>query len=229
MKRTLRIAAVVVLAALLFVLPVAAKAGGNVKGEVTAVGADSFTILSNKGETLTVNTPDGFDISTVEVGDYVLVRGELVEEGVINASTIKEVGGGDDDEGEGDETESEGEGSLADNSAFCAEGKQDKTHPMAASIAETYGMSEEEVSAYFCEGYSFGAIMLAAQTSDVLGGDVGSVLASRAVGKGWGQIWKDLKLVGRDGNGAAPPGQSSSNRPDDAGSGKPEDPGNPND
>jgi hypothetical protein len=234
MKRNLKIAIIVALSALLFALPVAAMGGGNVKGEVTTIGADSFTMTSNKGETLTVYTPVGFDFTSIVVGDSVLVRGER-DADEITASTIKVVGGDDEDEteeGEAEEseeaeTESDGDGSLATNSAFCAEDKQDKPHPMAVSIAETYAVMEEEVIGYFCEGHSFGAIMLALVTSDIQGSAYGDVLTSRASGQGWGQIWKEASLFGNENDGASPPGVF--HRPEHAGSGKPDNPGNPND
>ena len=98
---------------------------------------------------------------------------------------------------------------------------------MAGSIAETYGVGEEEVIGYFCEGHSFGAIILALVTSDIQGGDYSEVLAFRAGGQGWSQIWKELNFVGSEHGGASPPGWF--HRPDNAGSGKPENPGNPND
>ena len=215
MKRSLKFAILVALAALLFALPVAAMGNGNVKGEVTAIdeAGGTFTILSNKGESILVNAPAGYDFSTIEVGDSVLVRGELVV-ATITATTIKVIGGGN-----GGEVESEGEGSLADNSAFCATDKQTKPHPMAVAIAATYGVSEADIIGYFCEGHSFGAVMLAFQTREAGFGDVSSNLAARAAGMGWGQIWKDAGLIGNGNAGASPPGLFH----------RPENPGNPND
>ena len=221
MKRKMKIAIIVALSAMLFALPVAAMGSGNVKGEIFAITADSFMMTTNQGETLTVFTPDGFDFTSIADGDSVLVRGDRVGD-EITASTIKVVGAGDEDEPEETEeaeVENEGEGSLADNSAFCAEDKQDKTHPMAVTIAETYGVTEEEVTGYFCAGHSFGAVMLALQTVEIEGGSVADLFASRAAGQGWGQIWKDLRLIGSESDGASPPGHLK--RPAHAGSGNP--------
>jgi hypothetical protein len=125
-------------------------------------------------------------------------------------------------EGEGPEEPKggEGEGSLGTSSAYCGE-KKEKNHPVAEGIAETYGASTEEVMGYFCEGYSFGAIMLALQTS---GGDVGGMLAKRKAGQGWGQIWKEMGLIGSEKEGHSPPGLLK--KPDKE-TGKPEDTGKP--
>ena len=224
MNRKFRIAVIVALSTLLFVMPVAAMGNGNVKGEVIAIAADSFTMTTNKGETLTVLAPVGFDLASIAVGDSVLVRGDR-DGDTITASTIKLVGGDDDgDEIEAEETEeaevdSDGEGSRATNSAFCAEDKQEKAHPMAVSIAETYALTEDEVIAHFCAGHSFGAIMLALVTGDIQGISYEDVLTSRAGGQGWGQIWKAAKLVGSESDGASPPGHYK--RPPHAGSGNP--------
>jgi hypothetical protein len=59
--------------------------------------------------------------------------------------------------------------------------------------------------------------MLALKTSKIDGVDLdpGELLAGRALGKGWGQIWKDLYLIGSEKEGHSPPGLL--NRPDHAG------------
>ena len=67
----------------------------------------------------------------------------------------------------------------------------------------------QQVMTWFChtsgdgEGYGFGQIMLALQTSKILADtdnpmEAGALLVKRAEGMGWGQIWQEYKLIGRD-------------------------------
>jgi Na+-transporting NADH:ubiquinone oxidoreductase subunit NqrF len=108
MKRKLITTIIVALLALAFALPVAAMGNGNIKGEITAVTADNITILLNKGEVIVVSVPLGYDTSGLLIDDSVLVRGTVSGEGTMDATTIKVVGGGDDDETEeGEEAETE--------------------------------------------------------------------------------------------------------------------------
>lgn len=200
------------LLALLTVGTAAAKKSKlNIKGEVTAISANLISVHSQKGD-YTVTVPAGVDVSGIVVGDSVLLKAEEGEDGNWVATSIKLVAQGDDEEDEVEiEVEDEGEekeGSL-DNSAFCAEDKQDKPHPLATKLAERYGVEETWVMENFCDGYSIGAIMLALKTSQLEGIDASpdELLAGRAEGQGWGQIWKELKLIGNEKNGHSPPGQ----------------------
>ena len=94
------------------------------------------------------------------------------------------------------------------NSAFCADGRQEKPHPLAARLADRYGVTEGWVMEYFCGGYGMGQIMLALKTSEIEGIDVDAdtLLAERANGIGWGNIWKKLGLIGSEKDGHSPPG-----------------------
>ena len=228
MKKHILLASIFTALMLIFVMPVAAMGNGNVKGEISDISGDQITILTNKGEVLVITAPAEFDTTSLSVGDSILVRGTLTGEGTMDATTIKVVGGDEEDEEEAEDTEVEdaGEGGLAENSAFCAEDKQEKQHPLAVSIAADYSLVEEDVMTLFCEGHSFGAIMLALITGEIQGLDYIEVLASRAAGQGWGQIWKGLGLIGNPDAGTSPPGLLK--RPEHAGQGKPENPGNPN-
>lgn len=229
MKKTF-IAIMLVLAVVLVAVgSVSAQKGKvNVKGEVKAVGSDTLTVTSNKGDTYVFTVPSGFVMSTVKVGDSVLVKATPGEGDTWLAQTIKLVGQGDDDsesKGGGDDDDedgSKGKGKGGDdddddyekpegfkeNSAFCADGKQEKPHPLAPKIAERYGVTEEFVMEYFCDGYSIGAIMLAIKTSQMEGMTVTpeDLLAERKAGNGWGQMWKNLGLIGNEKSGFSPPG-----------------------
>ena len=122
----------------------------------------------------------------------------------------------DDDDGEGQgKGKGQEKGNKGDDdddggkvtSAYCG-GDKDKAHPFAAGVAETYGVSEDDVMGYFCQGYGFGQIMLAIQTQKMEGvsSSVAAMLAARESGLGWGQIWKDIGIVGNKDHGKSPPG-----------------------
>ena len=214
MKTKLSISILVLLIALLAAVPALAIPGkGAVKGKVTVVdpGGGIVTIETNKGETVKVIIPKDFDITSVKVGDSVLVKGAAGPGDSIEAEWLKQVG-----EGRGKNDDQDKPEGKKDNSAFCAEGKQDKLHPLADKIEERFDVPEEGwVMDYFCSGYGMGAIMLALKTSELDGSDPGELLESRAQGQGWGQIWKDRGLIGSEKEGHSPPGLL--NRPDHAG------------
>jgi hypothetical protein len=185
----------------------------NIKGEVTAIGIGTITVLSNKGETYVVAVPEGFDLTSIQVGDSVLVKGRIDGDGSVTAESIKRLGKENDkDDGDGDDNQTEG---GRGNSAYCADGKQEKLHPFAVKMVERYDVDLEWVMGYFCDGYGMGQIMLALRTSQIDGIfiDADTLLADRANGNGWGNIWKDLGLIGNEKNGHSPPGLLK--KPDD--------------
>jgi len=205
MKRITLTVVLVLLLSTLMTGPVSAKNDKiNIKGEVTEVGAETITVLSNKGATYVVVVPDGFDLSAVQIGDAVLVKGRIGADGNVLAESIKLVGNGND-QAANDEDQSEVE---KGNSAFCADGKQEKPHPLAARIAERYSVTESWVMEHFCAGYGMGQIMLALKTGEIEGieADPDSLLTDRSNGVGWGNIWKNLGLIGSEREGHSPPG-----------------------
>ena len=211
MKKKLTISILVILVALLAAVPALAIPGkGAVKGEVTAVDP-VLTIETKKGESVVVVVPQDFDINAIEVGDWVLVKGSAGPGDSIEAEWVKQVGKGNDKNDDQDNPEGK-----KDNSAFCAEDKQEKPHPLVAKVGERFAVPEEGwVMDYFCAGYGMGAIMLALKTSELDGADPAVLLAGRADGKGWGLIWKGLGLIGSEKEGHSPLGLL--NRPDHAG------------
>ena len=219
MKKTIFVMFSVLAIALGMIGPAAAQPGKlNIKGEVTAISGDAITVKSNQGESYLVSIPEGMVLSAIEVGDTVLIKATAGENGAWIARSIKQVGfGGADDEDEIEVEDDDLEG-FRDHSAFCAEGKHEGSHPLASAMAERFGVDEDMVMDYFCEGYSIGAIMLAVKTSQLEGvGDdiIDTLLTRRAGGEGWGQIWQDLGLIGSEREGHSPPGLL--NRPDHAG------------
>ena len=205
MKRIFVISMVVLMLALSAVGPALAQKGKvNINGEVTAVDTSTLTILSKKGETFVVTVPEGFDTSSIQVGDSVLVKAVTGEDGSWMAQSIKQLGPGSVDDGPDDDS---AEGSKY-NSAYCADGKQEKPHPFATKMAERYGVDEEWVMGHFCAGHGMGAIMLALKTSEMDGVDVDAdtLLAEHELGNGWGQIWQEHGLIGKEREAHSPPG-----------------------
>jgi hypothetical protein len=215
MKKLITTTLFVLLIAMLIAAPASAQKGKvNIKGEVTAIDGNTLTIESNKGDTFTVTAPADFDMSSVEVGSSVLIKGSAAEDDSIEADSIKVVGKANDN-GKPEKEEKEKPEGFKDNSAFCAADKQDKLHPLAAKMAERFDVSEEWVMEKVCDGYSIGAIMLAVKTGQMSDGDPEDLLANRADGNGWGLIWKNLGLIGSEKSGDSPPGWLK--RPDHAG------------
>jgi hypothetical protein len=166
-------------------------------GVVTAIDLEgnTFTVENEAGEVYVVTPPEGFDLTTLEVGDTVEVEGILAEDGTVMATKVAIV------------TEEEDEEDVDDDvNFFCREGTEAQ-HPVGASIAARYDVEYEQVMAWFCDGkFGFGQIMLALQTAQMTGGDADELLARRAGGEGWGQIWISMELIGKPGD-ANPPGK----------------------
>ena len=140
---------------------------------------------TKKGDVYIIDIPNEFAVPTLEVGDSVLVKAVAGEGNNWVATVIKQIGAGSENDGLGDENEG-----FQEHSAFCADGKQDKPHPLAPKIAERFGATEEFVMEYYCDGYSIGAIMLAIKTSQLEGVSLTpeQTLADRASGNAWGLI-----------------------------------------
>jgi hypothetical protein len=96
-------------------------------------------------------------------------------------------------------------------------------HPVGASIAARYQVEYSLVMSWFCDGYGFGQIMLALETSKLSSEAPEDLLALRTKGFGWGEIWKDMKFIGRpkgdDWAGGPPPWAGSERTDDEEGEG----------
>ena len=106
-------------------------------------------------------------------------------------------------------------------SSYCA--NAEPQHPVAAKIAEKYGVAYEQVMAWRCEAhFGFGEIVLALQTSALTGKTPEELLGQHGEGHAWGQIWKENGLTKNDKDGG-PPEWAGQGRPPWAGSehGKP--------
>jgi hypothetical protein len=190
-------------------------------GKVIAIdeAAGSFTVEAEDGTTYTVFPPEGFDFSTLEVGDTVEVKGTLNEDGSVAALNVNF---------EDDETDDPSTG------YYCTQSEDQ--HPFGARLAESYETDYATLQAWFCEGLGWGQIMLALQTGKLTGDDPAALLEARKGGAGWGEIWKELKLIGRPEQAGPPNDEDGDGRPDIAGphkekveNGKPDFPGFPKD
>lgn len=71
-----------------------------------------------------------------------------------------------------------------------------RPHPIGQSTADTYeDASYEQVMTWFCAGSTFDDILLALETADQTETTVDDLLARRAAGTGWDQIWQELGLI----------------------------------
>ena len=215
MKKILKILLVTLTLSLVVTSTAFAKPGkGNPTGEVISIdeAGGTITILTTDNEELTITVPADFDFSTVSIGMTVKAKGTWTDDGFI-AQWVKEKEADDiEDEateepgGESETEESEEGNAWGEGGIYCAGGKE-KDHPMAAKIAEKYGVSVEWVMSYACDGFGFGGVMLALQTQEAGGDSAEDALNKRKEGKGWGQIWKENGLVGNDKADSPPPGQ----------------------
>jgi hypothetical protein len=153
-------------------------------------------------------------MNSIQVGDTVLVKAHLSQDETWLADSVKQIGQGRvEKQDDSDEEEENGEGgkpeSIRENSAYCTEGKQVEPHPLATKIAEHYDVSEDWVMEAYCNGFSFGSILLAIKTSQLesVTLDADTILADRAAGISWGKIWLELGLIGSEKNGHSPPGK----------------------
>lgn len=116
MKKTCVTILLVLMVALLAVGPASAQKGKiNIKGEVTAMGGGTLTVLSNKGETYVVTVPAGIDVSAIQVGDSIQVKASAGDGDAWLADSIKLVGGGNGNGDDDAENEAESEDEDNDN------------------------------------------------------------------------------------------------------------------
>lgn len=81
------------------------------------------------------------------------------------------------------------EGTLTATYVSCGSGN---THPVAARLADAFGVSYAEIMDWHCKGFGFGEIArayLLAEKGEGL--TVTAILAMRSAGQGWGSIVKD--------------------------------------
>lgn len=203
------IALLVVLAMVFAASPAAAQEPGDeveITGTVLSIDevAGSFTVEVEGGETVVVFPPEGFDFTSLAVGDTVQVTGTLNEDGSISALEVMPV----------DEDEAEEEDYL-NNGYYCTQ--SEVPHPFGARLAENYDVEYATLQGWFCDGFGWGQVMLALQTGEITGEDPEALLELRRGGSGWGQIWQELKLIGKPDHAGPPNDEDGDGKPDHAG------------
>ncbi len=213
-------------------------------GTVTGVNGGSFTFKTEEGTVIlvgeiddgsfqltvgvgdsdsviyTVSVPDDFEFEDIQVDDEFELHikyNKGLEEWMLYKL---------------EEEEQEREREREEDGYFCSEDTEEK-HPVAAAIADTYGSDYETVIGMFCAGEGeegsartgFGNIMLAFHTADETGEDVNDILGMKEDGTGWGQIWQEMGLIGKDREEKP----DKPGKPEDVGNGKPDDVGPPDD
>jgi hypothetical protein len=202
------LALLVVLAMVFAVSPAAAQEPGDeveITGTVASIDeeAGSFTVEVEGGETYVVFPPEGFDTTLAE-GDIVTVQGTLNEDGSVSALEVML-----------EEDEAEEEDIPLNTGYYCTQ--SEVPHPFGARLAETYEVEYATLQGWFCDGFGWGQVMLALQTGEITGEDPEALLELRRGGSGWGQIWQELKLIGRPEHAGPPNDEDGDGKPDHAG------------
>lgn len=172
-------------------------------GTVGAVGAGTFEFMTKGGATLTV-TPTADYIPMA--GDVLIVVG-WQEGDMLEAISINVLFKGDGSD-------------LIKQGHFCTE--LDDSHPVAARLAEEYGVYYEQIMSWFCVGnFGFGEIKNAFKANQKLEGySAEEILAMKEELGGWGKVKQELGLIGKDkGNDTeefTPPGLEKKNSESEA-------------
>jgi hypothetical protein len=114
-----------------------------------------------------------------------------------------------DDDGIVDENQDNGDDDEEKDGYYCR--NLEDEHPVGATLAERYEVDYEQVMGWFCEDrLGMGEIGLALETAKKADLTVEEIVSRRLDGEGWGEIWRDLGLIGRPedaGPPETPPGQ----------------------
>ncbi len=153
-------------------------------GTVTAIDltTGTFTFVSEDGITYTVTAPMGFDLTTLKVGDIIILNGLMGSDTILGAG-IQVMFAGD---GEGNKG-----GYYCENLA--------DAHNVAERLAQRSGLYYEQIMNWFCvDGLGFGEIMNAIKASERLGSatSVAEIIAMKQELGGWGQVKQALGLNG---------------------------------
>ena len=168
----------------------------SVVGAVSAIGAETFEITTEDGDIFMVTPPEDFDLSSMEIGDRVLVQGTL-SGSEIAASNVVELPANEDNEHQN--------GPFAKDGYYCR--TPEAFHPALDELAMAYDKPYSELLFYFCEWhFGVGEIKLALQSAMDLnnGMDFGDILEMKPELGGWGLAWQLLGLKGQQGGGPPP-------------------------
>lgn len=209
MKNMRRISTILVVMALLVLIPVETVLGKpttKIKGKITELGETSMVVETKDGP-VNVIYPDDYTFSDLETGMVVMVDGSWLNDDDFKADSIKLVDDQEEEflEGEEQYPEEGEESESTSQNAFCT-GAKDNLHPLAAKIVERFAgvTTEEQVMTWFCQGHSFGQIMLALMTQKFDGSNPEELLQLHKEKGGWGSIWKEKGLIGNEREGTPP-------------------------
>ncbi len=225
MKKLLFSTIVLVLLTLILAWPVQAQSEETtLSGVVLAIGAENgvFLLQTESGQNVVVYAPEGFDWTTLALGNTVTVSGTWNADGSFAASAIQVAAPTEETPAEPAETPTEetptepsetpteetptepAETPVPGSGFYCQEGAP--PHPFGARLAERYGVDYQQIQQYFCQGFGWGEIALALHTARVMEGvDPNALLEARRNGQGWGEVWHGLGVIGRP-KDATPPG-----------------------
>jgi len=203
-KATLGITLIITLLLAVMTTGIAFAADGDpIEGSIMELNPVDGTItIDVDGDPLTsddvyiVQVGDNFNFDNHSVGDLITVQGTVGEDGVVILTELKIL------ERARDQVKLQ-EGEL--DSYYCA--NEDQFHPVAAKVADTYGVDYTVIEGYLCGEPSvpLGQIMLALS----LGEDYTEYLDGFE-NISWGQIWQELdpESQGKPDKGKdTPPGQ----------------------
>ena len=102
----------------------------------------------------------------------------------------------DDEADEGEEGEPEDDETGEDQAGRCV---GVELHPRGNALGESYEVLYEDVMTWFCDGYGFGEIMHALETSRASEASVSAeeLLAMKTEMGGWGTVWQEVGLIGK--------------------------------
>jgi hypothetical protein len=217
----------------------------NSAGSSQSAVIGPLTIEPGESDDFAVIGPYELDESTNEASLPLVVdgKGETSLEAFQLQIEVNLVGEEEDPDDDDLNDDNEGEdGDDPSGGYYCRQ--SDVEHPFGAYLADKYEVDYTTLQSWFCEeSFGWGQIMLALHTAriteddaDLLLDAASLLLEERSNGKGWGEIWQELKLIGRPEDAGPPNDEDGDGKPDFAGppndedgDGKPDFAGPPND
>jgi hypothetical protein len=208
-RNTLRITLILSLLMGLFTTGMAFASEGNeleVEGTIIALYPEEFYLeveaeVESEIVVLEIEVGQNFNFDAYDVGDLLELKGTLNEDGRLVVTELKI------QERARDRVMTQ-DGEL--ESYYCD--VEDKDHPIAAKLEESYGLDEGTIKDLLCgeEKAPLGKIMLALQTIKIVEDtelsekyDLEGLLDKDGPVK-WGKIWQEIGLKGKPDHGIAP-------------------------
>lgn len=229
MRARLALIALFLFAAAMLIVPLAAQDSVVDDGDLTIVtgavsfGADGSIIVAG----IIIAPASAFNPSMLREGDLVIITGVLLNETTLQAITLEFF---EDDPAEvtpeptpeatpeatpemTPEATLEVTPEVTPEPTYATCGNLD--HPVAARVAERFGVPVEEVIALHCAGNGYGNIIRAYTLAELAddGSTAADFLARHQAGEGWGEIMRDSDV---DRSELAPGQVLKQNRDEDA-------------